>query len=62
MLGQPVSKDYCDATVSIARQLQEKIIHLCGYKADEQLLEVHVTVSLIEIKLTFCLLTIFLEF
>ena len=40
MLGQPVSKDYCDATVSIARQLQEKIIHLCGHQVDEQLLEV----------------------
>lgn len=43
MLGQPVDKDYCDATVSIARQLQEKIIHVCGYKADEQLLEVRLS-------------------
>jgi len=45
VLGQPVNKDYCDSTVSIARQLEEKIMHLCECKADEQLLEVLVSSS-----------------
>ena len=38
-----MNKDYCDTTVSIVRQLQEKIMHLCGSEADEKLLEVIVS-------------------